>query len=312
MPELATIKAIASGPYHDSPCGDLIIRTADGTEFHVDRKSIADASPLFSDLFYLPQTSSDTSDKPILDVAESTAVWERIMHICTHPPEPVIDFAQLSSLLAAGKKYSLRGVSQRMQDVLLRADYLDKKPLSVYALACAYDLPAVARVAARRMLKLPAMLESVPELTSISGRAYHNLLEYRYKCGQAASTAVARSRGLQPMPGWVDEETIKMLVICSSTSDDCKENSVYYCVHPTEYYLRQSWLDYLDKLGRELVVRPDGSLASSPEMLEPVVVSAAECIACATKIFGQAIGFAKKVEEVIEDAISKVELASDA
>lgn len=308
----------ASGPHvsEDSPhwdcsMGDLIIRTSDGVEFHVERERLAIASPVFTDMFFLPHppggTSLSSAEKPIMDVSESGAVWERILYMCHHPPEPAFEYTHMQSLLDAGRKYSISAVKERMGQMLRSPDYLDKKPVSVYALACAYSITDVARLAARRTLRLGPVFEYVPELAAISGRAYHYLLQYRQKCSVAARAVVSRS-ATQTVPAWIDEDEIKSLLVCGR--HDCESKTQYYYKRETDHYVRSSWLEYFGSLERSLEFRPDGSMATSTEMLEPVVVSAAECVACARKIFGQAMAFSKTVEDRIEAEIDQVSCRS--
>lgn len=297
-------------PVRDCSFGDLIIRSSDGMAFRIARETIAKSSPtLFNNILSPPEAEGNPSDctveEPIMDVEESGEVWERILHMCHHPPEPTFDYTHIQSLLEASKKYSITAVKERMDKVLRDASYLDAKPVSVYALACAYGLPEVARLAARRTLCLGPVFEYVPELAAISGRAYHYLLEYRQNCSVAARRVVSRS-ATQAVPAWVGEDEIKHMLVCSR--EECESTAQYYYTRETDYHIRPAWLEYLGNVERGLEMRPDASIATRTEMLEPVMVSAAECVACARKIFGQAMAFSKEVEARIEAEISTVGL----
>ena len=175
--------------FRDPSVGDLIIRTSDDVDFHVDRRRLADASPVFSDMFSLPNaplTEEGEPEKALVRVSEPSSTWEKLLPICylTEADESSM-VSELLQLWEVGRKYHIAGVVSRMRGLLYSAFHLDDKPFVVYALACALDMPSVARVAAKRTLQYPVFPDT-PEFAAISARALYQLLDYRRRCGEAA------------------------------------------------------------------------------------------------------------------------------
>ncbi|KAJ8473276.1 hypothetical protein ONZ51_g7970 [Trametes cubensis] len=177
-------------PFRDPTKGDLTLRTSDGVVFHVYKCIVANASPVFSDMFCLP-CSPDQSDNPSISVPEAGITWERLLRIChLLPADSTLSLDEIRTILDAGKKYQMGPVIARMRLILLQSSYVDKQALPTYAIACAYGLEDVALVAARGCLRLPANLGSAQELELISALQYTRLLDFKRLCGIAAAEVV--------------------------------------------------------------------------------------------------------------------------
>ena len=302
-------------PYRDPSVGDLIIRTSDGIEFHVHRRRIADASPVFADMFLLPDgasTDQEKQEKALVDVSESSKIWEKLLSICYLEDSPP-RMEDLMHLWEAGRKYNIAGVMNRMKGFLNSSFYMDEKPFAVYALACALDVPEVARAAARRSLLHPVFPYDTPEFSAVSGRAVFQLLDYRRRCGAAAKAIVnlRHANWRNPLPAWCSESEIRgEFRTCGSTA--CHNQSpVGTMFHghedsPLTLHFRITWVGYFRTLGEKLEYNPDGAIACNPSLLEPVIVSAAHCPVCASKAYSQAIAISSKVKQMIDDAIAQV------
>src|ERR1700684_792202 len=79
----------ASSPF-DSPDTDVILRSSDKVDFRVFKMFIAFASPIFKDIFALPQASKGKSvgedemkhHLPIIQMTESSRTIENLLKLC--------------------------------------------------------------------------------------------------------------------------------------------------------------------------------------------------------------------------------------
>lgn len=186
---------IARPPF-DKPSADLILRSSDGVDFRVFKWILSDASQVFAGMFSLPTPPPEHIDvtsssghlvhqpppPPVVPVTEDSDTLEALLRLC-YPLSVVPDYAQFETLkpvVAAAHKYqvahALRILEPRMKF------FAAQQPVRVYAFATRYDLPDIARDAARNFLFAPDTLVSAPELADISGAAYHRLLMYHRQC----------------------------------------------------------------------------------------------------------------------------------
>ncbi|KAI0640439.1 hypothetical protein C8Q79DRAFT_1015225 [Trametes meyenii] len=301
----------AEPPYYNPGRGDLTIRSTDGIDFHVDKCIIANASLVFADMFSLPAYSTET--KEIVGVTEPGDVWRKVLEFCYHcvddsnPPSLEL----ICALLEVARKYRMSPIAKWMRSSLLRPQYVENKALRTYAIASAYGLADVARVAARAYLSLPAHSGEAKELDLISALQYTRLLEYHKRCVFAAKAAVRPKTIKGNVAIWLYEyDTLLGLP------------AKCYCVLPLPdlvvvkntmktkvlMRIRPAWLTYLQALCERLETALAPSTAREPALLAPVVASVKSCDSCRRKTFEQAMAFADVVVNRIEQAIYTVEL----
>lgn len=292
-------------PYRDPRVGDIILRTSDGIQLYVHRRRIVDASTVFADMFSLASPSLIASEKKrTIDVSESSTVWEKLLPFVYLAEEPTLALDDIHALIEAGKKYHIPGVTSHVRFQLFRPDFLEQQPLAVYALACSAGYIDVARAAARRTLRIPIYPTFTKELSHVTGNAVYNLLEFRRKCGIAASSAVMvkNERGI---PEWMESNITTGMGVCNAPI--CKAKTVHVSAGgQNRYSIRRAYLEYLGKLEQLLLLDPDGSLAHQTSLLDPIIASASDCLSCVARIYVPMVDFAKKVEHKIEEEISKV------
>ncbi|KAI0655827.1 hypothetical protein C8Q70DRAFT_882534, partial [Cubamyces menziesii] len=256
-------------PFRDPTKGDLTLRTSDGVVFHVYKCIVANASPVFSDMFCLP-CSPDQSDNPSISVPEAGITWERLLRIChLLPADSTLSLDEIRTILDAGKKYQMGPVIARMRLILLQSSYVDKQALPTYAIACAYGLEDVALVAARGCLRLPANLGSAQELELISALQYTRLLDFKRLCGIAAAEVVDGKAWLM-----AHGDMLGPCSTCEGGRWACNENLVVLRNRLTTKApcrIRPAWLAYLAALSKRLQEEPLSALARSPELLGPVI-----------------------------------------
>ncbi|KAH9848045.1 hypothetical protein C2E23DRAFT_889490 [Lenzites betulinus] len=301
-------------PSRHLPKGDVILRTSDGTELEVDKCILANVSSTFADMFSLPCAcaspgASVGEEKQTIDVAEPKEVWVELLAFCYHRTDELcLPLDTVRVLLTAADKYHMRAVTQWVRRTLLRPEYVSRQTLRVYALACAFGLDDVARVAARRCLDLPADLGQAKELELISALQYTRLLEYRKQCAAAAVQAVV----VKPVPVWMIDVK-KLLGPCEKCLNDffCTNNLVAIkstTRTKTVMKIRAAWFDYFDKLAKALKICPLPYVARDSMLLGLVVGSVDGCAQCKLHALDQAMNFADVVRARIDAAITKVQL----
>ncbi|KAI0824513.1 hypothetical protein BC628DRAFT_1419969 [Trametes gibbosa] len=301
-------------PPRPLPKGDVILRTSDGASIEVDKCILANVSLIFADMFALPCACapagpSVSEEKQTVDVSEPKAVWAELLGFCyLRTDELCLPLDTVRALLAAADKYQMRAVTQWLRRTLLRPEYVTRQTLRVYALACAFGLEDVARVAARGCLELPQDIGKAQELELISALQYTRLLDYRKQCAAAAVRALV----VQPVPTWM-VASAKLLGPCETCLDTfgCKTGLV--AIRNTTrtkvlMKVRTTWFTYFEELAKLLKICPLPHVAREPLLLGAVIASVNGCVQCKLHALEQAINFADVVGARIDAAITKVQL----
>ncbi|TBU30617.1 hypothetical protein BD309DRAFT_1083200 [Dichomitus squalens] len=175
---------IARAPF-DNPAADTVIRSKDGVNFRVRSGIIAEASPIFSDMFGIPlpdpnqlANNSDYMDgKPVVAVEEDSATLDRLLRLCYPTTDPVLtQLGDVRLVLAAAMKYEMEEASALMKKALL--SFVKSQPLSVWALACILRLEPEARIAAEALLGKDLPIDAPLELQDISAGTYYRLVKF--------------------------------------------------------------------------------------------------------------------------------------
>lgn len=275
---------VASPPF-DNPAADLIIRTLDHVDFHVHKIILTHASSVFADMAALP-TAPDT-DSGLVEVTESSVVWDCILRICYPIVLPAIVPDQLWPLLEAAKKYDMACVRDIVVKEMSTPRQLEQETLRVYMLACSYGFNDVAAAAARASLRqTPEARSSVPELRSATSAAYFNLLQYRQECVKAAISITEDERFLlnYRWDGMVSEEVPDWIVRRSGPAAleqhhhaDCARGTAYV----TKYTSYRSTLDdYMAQSTERLEAHPHGDAVLDPVLIATTARAAALCSIC--------------------------------
>ncbi|KAH9919904.1 uncharacterized protein B0H18DRAFT_1122217 [Fomitopsis serialis] len=306
---------VASPPF-DNPDADLIIRTLDHVDFHVYKIILTHASSVFADMAALP-TAPDT-DSRVVEVTESSVVWDCILRICYPTVLPAIVSDQLWPLLEAAKKYDMACVRNTVVKEMSTPRMLEQETLRVYMLACSYGFNDVAAAAARVSLRqTPEARSSVPELRSATSAAYFNLLQYRQECVKAAISIAEDERFLRNhrWDGMVSEEVPDWIVRRSGPGPgvpeqhhhaDCAQGTAYVTNY-TSY--RSTFDDYMAQSTERLKAHPHGDAVLDPVLIATTAQAAALCSICRKDSDASEIShFIKFHAAQIDAAIAKVVL----
>lgn len=137
--------------------GDVILRA--GTEpdskhdFRIHKFILSLASPVFKDMFALPQPPNQTLDEqnrlPVVDVPDLPKVLDVILRLIYPGVEPptITEPQTLSTLLATADKYNIASISPILREKL--KGFLPRCPLWVYVIACRFGFLEEVKEAAK-------------------------------------------------------------------------------------------------------------------------------------------------------------------
>ncbi|KAL5512750.1 hypothetical protein ACEPAG_3016 [Sanghuangporus baumii] len=190
---IETLYAVASPPF-DGPGGDVILRTSDDVDFWVLKAILEFASPVFKDMFSLPQPDTNKGDAvqtPIIAVSESSATLDALLRLCYPVERPQLleqDMSLIGDVLHAAQKYDIIVATDFARRILKNhAKTSGESALTVYAIACTLKLEEEAYTAATECLRWPVLETPVPQLMSMSGMDCYNLLDFHRRAGGAVS-----------------------------------------------------------------------------------------------------------------------------
>jgi len=195
MSEIST----AQTPFDNPEC-DIILRSADGVDFHVFKLVLSLVSDVFKYMFTLPQdaTQSDVSFVPIIPVTDNSTTLESLLLLCYPAATPTFKTLEdAKAVLEAVRKYDMGTVIDHARDIVF-AQFLETKPLELYALSCVFGWKQFAQKAAIQTLQINLKDLGQPSRSGLVGMKdmsasdYHKLLNYHHRCGVAAQ-AVGKS-----------------------------------------------------------------------------------------------------------------------
>ena len=160
---------------------DVIIRTAGSRDLHAHKLILSLVSPIFKDMFTVPQPPTDTPDTlPHVDVEESAETWDYILKTIYPVPHPIVDnLDDLESLLLAAMKYEMQSIVDVHKESLENREFVRDDPLRLYAIVCACGLEDQAKYVARNAELLTVTRRSdAADLRGLTVDPYHNLVSF--------------------------------------------------------------------------------------------------------------------------------------
>ena len=169
----------------NGPDGDIILRTqgSPNRDFRVHKLILSLASPVFKDMFGIPQPRSNGSrangeaDIDIVDVTDPPQALELVLRfIYPFPPPDVNSLDLLVEGLFIADKYLIESARARLRGRLTK--FVNEAPLRVYAIASrfGFDEEAEAASSLTTTCYLPALTELPEDLKYIPTTAYHKLI----------------------------------------------------------------------------------------------------------------------------------------
>lgn len=176
-------------PY-DRLDGDVILRCSDNVGFRVHRLILVLASPVFADMFSLPQPATAESESavspPTIDLTEDSKTILPLLDACYPFGDPTLDdLDTIDRVLDAAAKYDVAKATQFSQRRLHA--FVSWEPLRAFAIACRMHFEDLAKAAADRVHALSIFengLVYVKELDRVSAGCYHRLLQHYRRRGK--------------------------------------------------------------------------------------------------------------------------------
>jgi len=188
----------------DAPDADIILRALGPPkrDFRVHKLVLSLASPVFKDMFSLPQPTSDNSrgsrvaELEIVEVMDPTNALEAVLRMIYPFAPPSFDgnLDTLVECLVITDKYDTKGVKSRLCGVLAQASHT--QPLRVYAIACRFGFATLAD-STSRLIFSSTHLVGIPNLPGdfdfVPATAYHKLIRQRVSHLEAVVEAIEKT-----------------------------------------------------------------------------------------------------------------------
>ena len=160
------------------PGADVILRASGGKEFHAHKIVLSLASPVFRDMFSVPQPPpTESSELPIVDVNDPPEAFGIFLQTIYPTRNPLItDVETLVAVLRLADKYDAKDVLDIHKDHLPSLSS-NLPPIHIYAILCACGRDEEAGAAARRVSFASLnTLDSNPILQLITATHYQRLV----------------------------------------------------------------------------------------------------------------------------------------
>ncbi|KAI0255769.1 hypothetical protein BJV78DRAFT_1173189 [Lactifluus subvellereus] len=185
-------ETLANAPFDDTRA-DVILRSSDGVDFRVFKIILSLASPIFADMFSIPQPVPNGShaEPPVVTLSEDSKTLDfvlRHLYPVEHPKE--IELRDACTLIEFARKYQVKVLGHVVARSL--TDAIESDPTGVYAIAVTYGEADIAIKAARSSLKRPISHLKPSQLQCATAVLYGELIQYHIACGEAASAVTSQ------------------------------------------------------------------------------------------------------------------------
>ncbi|TFY78015.1 hypothetical protein EWM64_g5998 [Hericium alpestre] len=281
----STEPVMAGSPYLDDDA-DIVLRSTDAVHFHVHKLLLSKCSPVFADLFSMPQPKSwgeklTKGEHPVVQMAEDQHALRLLLGFCY--PTGAASFRTLSDIRIAldlTKKYQMSGTWECLTSLLLGHVYTE--PESVLAIAWIFEMKDLAVAAAKQTLEKPWLEDPTPvEFDYAPATAMHKLLQYQRSCRAAALVIVSN------VHTWLGKEDVNSHpVINSDRYYDCsctvsKAEFVRIGISPTRWLV-----SFQDKACSTLEKKLTGAAVRAPMIQTTSIAEAASpsCKRCSSRL----------------------------
>lgn len=275
---------IADAPFNDLG-GDIILRSDgdNGVNFYTYKLFLIHASPIFKDMFALPQGELQTQNPgpPVVTMQETAGELRTLLLLC-HPglvPERPASMEQLYQSYRIADKYLL---DMTWVKVCLPV-FVDQAPVGVYLLARKHGWKEEARLAAERSLSrsLPQLVMERydPLVPSITAQSLHDLLRYHQRCTDVLTQFFNPDGWVEDWcRGWYDPDSDMPTFLVSEEECCCSEN-VRFDV-PQWLHTRSWWNAFMLDYSNALAKVPAVDKVPLPDILSKVSATASKCPRC--------------------------------
>ncbi|KIL69201.1 hypothetical protein M378DRAFT_38327, partial [Amanita muscaria Koide BX008] len=168
--------------------GDLILRSSDPIDFFVMEVFLRYISSVFDAMF--PLLNRETYDgRAVISVEESSKVLHPLLSIIYHHIDELDmrDCDMYKNVVVSTRKYKMATIEKKLHKQAAVSPLIMKEPLYVFIAATAVGWSNVTKMAAPNTLLQPLCdMACTKEFGHITGADLYHLVQFRFKCGEAA------------------------------------------------------------------------------------------------------------------------------
>ena len=156
-----TGKSTSPPKYSDMGNADIVLRSSDLVDFHVHRSVLVNSSPIFGDMFSLPQPPNELVPEalPVVHLSEDAEILNSLVSLLYPvPPEIPCSYVDILALLAAATKYDMNAVQSVIRMEISHKNSLSPHPAHAYSVAYSKRLIPEIYNHSSRHLALPTNL----------------------------------------------------------------------------------------------------------------------------------------------------------
>ncbi|KAA1470166.1 hypothetical protein DENSPDRAFT_835904 [Dentipellis sp. KUC8613] len=305
-------------PKFDYADGDVVFRSSDGTQFHVHKLILKTASPVFGNMFSVPQPppSSIKRDQttqegiPIVVTQEDKDALTMLFGFCYPGPWPSLrNFNEVTTAIVLKKKFQLDFI----EDYLLRrlAVWADTYPERVFAIGWTHEWKDAVMAGAKATLRRPILSsldERIEEFSVIPADAAWRLLAYHQACSKCCVPLADRH--------WVTADDVCTplgveITPSLPTSSYCSCITNFRrsgCPPPSGLRLARWFATLMDTARDTLRITPHPSLVTSLTVIAPSLTEARSCQKCSDTAAAALDAFTRRFSEKLASAISQIDI----
>ncbi|KAF9494243.1 hypothetical protein BDN71DRAFT_1431877 [Pleurotus eryngii] len=307
-----------SEPFDDEGA-DIILRSCDGTDFRVYKAILTLASPVFRDMFSLPdspKTNEDHNGIRIVQMQEPSSTLDPLLRFSYPIESPKICTKDLFvSVMSAAAKFEMKRLFEKIIDSHITPGTISKSPFEYYAFAQRLQLRQLTMDSARKCLDLPlaTVFKHVQNIDfqHISVKNYNRFLCYWTECQKACLKLVDHS-GHSNDPydfRWVPNNHDYMFRARSSCDGNNRTSVCMYTDGPfgrtVNMGRKKWWFDHVDRIARGLMAHGPGVL-NTIDVSQPLADVAAEsCNTCRIGANRDLSNFSAALAKQVEIEIGK-------
>ncbi|KAI0255774.1 hypothetical protein BJV78DRAFT_1279015 [Lactifluus subvellereus] len=312
--ESENTELLPSAPFDDTRA-DFILRSSDGMNFRVFKTILSLASPIFADMFNIPQPTSENlhDGLPFVTLSEDSKTLDlALRHLYPVRSPTRVELGDARVLAEFARKYQV----DALESVILRSltDSIEDDPVGVYVIAVTYGHKTIGRTTALSTLKLPiARLQSLHLQFTMAG-PYGELVQYYTACGAAASAVAlerkwfssweARRRFVSTSPG---SPSLRCQIcatrdLIGGLSNQTSRSSLVSAMG-TNYGPRCLW-SYLNRSFLVLAQHPAAEAVTTEEF----VLKSFDCVRCPSGTLRDLLEFSQIFGAEVENALKEVPL----
>ncbi|KAG1765153.1 hypothetical protein EV702DRAFT_1014201 [Suillus placidus] len=300
----------ARAPFNN-PDHDIVLRSVDDVDFHNFKLILSLVSPIFKDMFTLPQNESEPA-VPIIPVTEHSTILYPLLLLSypTAGADPTFDtIDDARAVMEAAKKYEMDAILYRIGDLIV-AHFLLAHSLDVYAMSCLAGWWHHARTAAFWSLEIEGLgrpSSGFAGMGAINASDCHRLLTYHYECGIAAQ---AVGKTLEWLPSTPDVSGMQMWG-CIGCGRVAFGRPTIQIASFGKWTVTPWFQEYLVASGKELAARPCEQALLESASYNRATAKARECLFCRTVMAHHHLHtFRTFYIAEVRKVIAKVKLAS--